>query len=489
MVSQLTLFADLRSDIDPLFTSLMSLAGISAILFIVFGGYYYMSSSGNPERLDKAKKTLRNAFIGLVMIIGASGCMSILNNAYTQKPVYQAPTVSSQQDDKPSSLSDIVNKAVKEFIKDVVKSISEPVTKQLKEFTKATPLMAENKAVFNYWLVILGISDTLFLLIIALLGLKVMSATVLGFEDVELRSLIPQIVGTFLVVNISLFLIDMIITVSNAMITALLVGMSGDIVWATIGSLFSSIGSINIGLLLFVAVILIVGVILLIYYLMRIVALYVGAVLSPIILLLWLLPSFRDFSVAVIKRYIITIFVLFVHVAILLLAVSFFSSTAKGDSDNSFMSCLYSIAVLLTLLKTSSFMNQMAFAGSSNMSMRRLGSTFIRSASHMSSTVKSGFAAGGGAMAGSSAANSMTGFTPRGGSGSTPIVSSSNPGKFDRGSAAHNIIVQQKASTTTPIKETRIKETPAPQKTPLTVNERGSAVTSKQLKTPKGGVK
>lgn len=47
------------------------LAGLVATGFFVVGGFGYITSSGNPESLDKSKKTLLYSSIGLAITIGA----------------------------------------------------------------------------------------------------------------------------------------------------------------------------------------------------------------------------------------------------------------------------------------------------------------------------------------------------------------------------------------------------------------------------------
>lgn len=47
------------------------LAGLIATGFFVIGGFGYITSSGNPEHLDKAKRTLLWSAIGLAIVIAA----------------------------------------------------------------------------------------------------------------------------------------------------------------------------------------------------------------------------------------------------------------------------------------------------------------------------------------------------------------------------------------------------------------------------------
>lgn len=395
MINSLTQFADaqaasetLKASISPLFSTMITVAAVLCVLVIIFGGYYYMSSAGNPEKLERAKKTLRNAFVGFVVILGAGTLVAVMQNAYSSRPV--APTqITAQQPKVEASvgIGDVVNEAIKGFVKGVVDSIGKPIVDALKQFTTATPLMAQNGAVFNLWIIVVAIADVLFLLVIGLIGFRIMGASVLGFEDVDIRSLIPQIILVFITANLSIFAIDAIITISNAMIQALLIGMSNDIIWTALGGLIATAAAVNIGVLLFIAIAIILAVMLLIYYLKRLIVLYIGAALSPLIVLLWLLPSFKDFAVSSAKMYITTIFVLFVQVVVLMLAVSLFSGLVQGEG-NPFMTSLLAIATLSVLLSTNRTMNQLTMMSAGGQGVRRLGNTFVRGVSHVASSIK-----------------------------------------------------------------------------------------------------
>ncbi|HEY1074237.1 MAG TPA: pilin [Patescibacteria group bacterium] len=50
---------------------LVTLAGLLAAGFLVVGGIGYITSSGNPETLDRSKKTIIYAGLGLAIAIGA----------------------------------------------------------------------------------------------------------------------------------------------------------------------------------------------------------------------------------------------------------------------------------------------------------------------------------------------------------------------------------------------------------------------------------
>lgn len=57
--------------IKSVITVITTIAGLIAIGFIVVGGLGYITSSGNPEHLDRSKRTLIYAGIGLSISIGA----------------------------------------------------------------------------------------------------------------------------------------------------------------------------------------------------------------------------------------------------------------------------------------------------------------------------------------------------------------------------------------------------------------------------------
>ena len=62
---------------------LLSMAGIVAVMFIIVGGYWYITSAGNEEQAEKGKTTLVNAIIGIVVIILAFVIISAVSNFIT----------------------------------------------------------------------------------------------------------------------------------------------------------------------------------------------------------------------------------------------------------------------------------------------------------------------------------------------------------------------------------------------------------------------
>ena len=108
-----------------------------------------------------------------------------------------------------------------------------------------------------------------------------MSAASLGFEELEFKHLLPRLGLTFLGMNVSIFAIDFIISLSNAMIGAIESAFNSLSVWDALKAVVSQAGGQGIVALLIMVVFLVLATILLVYYVMRIVTLYVGAILSP----------------------------------------------------------------------------------------------------------------------------------------------------------------------------------------------------------------
>ena len=62
---------------------LITLAGLLAAGFFVVGGIGYITSSGNPENLDRSKKTIMYSSIGLAVSIAAFVISNIVTDLAT----------------------------------------------------------------------------------------------------------------------------------------------------------------------------------------------------------------------------------------------------------------------------------------------------------------------------------------------------------------------------------------------------------------------
>lgn len=381
----------MRDYIRPTIQMLAGLASIACTLFLVHGGYLYMTSRGNPESLETAKRVVRNALIGLVIVLGAMTLTTILSGAYGNPSNVGGANLPNlqaiQPQDAGSGLVEVLIKAVTGFLNNIIQTIGAPFLSALDFFTKGTPLMAQNPGVFNLWLAVVGITDVLFILIVALLGFHVMSAASLGLDEIEFKHLLPRIGLAFLLVNTSIFVIDFVIELSNVLITAITKVTGATSVWVTLTAVVKESGGQSAAALLVMIAFLIFSVILLIYYVGRLVVLFLGAVLSPLVIGLSLLPSFRDFSVTAARTYVTTIFVLFVHVVTLELAATLFVGLSATDGNNGLpnvlMSMVIGLATVLTLLKTQGVMMQFGYVSLGARNARKLGSQFMNGVSYL----------------------------------------------------------------------------------------------------------
>ena len=57
--------------INNIINALVPLAGVMAVIFIVWSGIRFLTSGGDPVKVEGAKKTLTYAVIGLVIILMA----------------------------------------------------------------------------------------------------------------------------------------------------------------------------------------------------------------------------------------------------------------------------------------------------------------------------------------------------------------------------------------------------------------------------------
>jgi len=72
--------SQIQSFIQSVIDVMITLAGAISVGFFVWGGFGYITSSGNPEKLDQSKKTVLYSGIGLAIVLGAF----VLSNIVTQ---------------------------------------------------------------------------------------------------------------------------------------------------------------------------------------------------------------------------------------------------------------------------------------------------------------------------------------------------------------------------------------------------------------------
>jgi heme/copper-type cytochrome/quinol oxidase subunit 2 len=59
----------------------LAIVGLIAVAFLVYGGFRYITSAGNDETAESAKKTIQNAIIGLIVVILSYVIVVVIINA------------------------------------------------------------------------------------------------------------------------------------------------------------------------------------------------------------------------------------------------------------------------------------------------------------------------------------------------------------------------------------------------------------------------
>lgn len=71
---------DVNSLIQTVIRWMLTIAFGVAVLFLIIGGFWYVTSAGNEETAEKGKNTVVNALIGIVIIVLAYVIVSVVAN-------------------------------------------------------------------------------------------------------------------------------------------------------------------------------------------------------------------------------------------------------------------------------------------------------------------------------------------------------------------------------------------------------------------------
>lgn len=69
---------DLVAVVGSVVSTLLGLMGILFAILLIYGGVYWMTSSGDSSRADYAKKIIRNSVIGLIISFSAYAISSFV---------------------------------------------------------------------------------------------------------------------------------------------------------------------------------------------------------------------------------------------------------------------------------------------------------------------------------------------------------------------------------------------------------------------------
>jgi len=69
---KITALSDIWLVVAAVIEILLRIAGYAAIIYVIYGGIQYVTSQGEPDKAGRAKQTIMNALIGLIIAISAT---------------------------------------------------------------------------------------------------------------------------------------------------------------------------------------------------------------------------------------------------------------------------------------------------------------------------------------------------------------------------------------------------------------------------------
>lgn len=73
--------------IELIIEILLAIVGLISVLFLIIGGFRYVTSGGNEETTESAKKTITNSIIGIIIVILAFVIVRVITNALISRNV------------------------------------------------------------------------------------------------------------------------------------------------------------------------------------------------------------------------------------------------------------------------------------------------------------------------------------------------------------------------------------------------------------------
>ena len=72
---------DLKVTIQNIIRIILGFLGILTVIIILYGGFVWMTSFGNEDKIDQAKKLISAGVVGLVVVLGAYAISTFVVNA------------------------------------------------------------------------------------------------------------------------------------------------------------------------------------------------------------------------------------------------------------------------------------------------------------------------------------------------------------------------------------------------------------------------
>ena len=78
---QIHALTDIYKLIGNVIKILLSFVGLLSVIFIVVGGIFYILSTGDPKRIQRAKSIITNAIIGLIIALVSFAAVTFIAGA------------------------------------------------------------------------------------------------------------------------------------------------------------------------------------------------------------------------------------------------------------------------------------------------------------------------------------------------------------------------------------------------------------------------
>lgn len=245
-----------------------------------------------------------------------------------------------------------------EQLKDGVTSLM----KELIDLILTTPHVADNPVIFKMWVIVKTISFCLIGLMFVWEGFKKVTSQGSVGRAVEFKDMFVRMVYGLILATFSLDIVDIIIDFNNALVETMRDNFS-----MTIDSTLNTTSVWNFIITLALVVVQIVlSIKVAIQYFMRQAEIWLMAVLGPIVYTLWISPNFSGYLGSWMRRLFTTVFTSFFWSLILVLYTAMVGTVALTGTV--WGMCM-SIALLLVMLETPTYIRQFMDAGSNPIQM------------------------------------------------------------------------------------------------------------------------
>ncbi|MBI5732266.1 MAG: hypothetical protein HY982_02820, partial [Candidatus Magasanikbacteria bacterium] len=72
-------YAHLGDYIKTVYTYLVGVGGIVAVVMLIWGGFTYLTAAGSPERISSAKSTIGSSLLGMLLLVGSYTLLYTIN--------------------------------------------------------------------------------------------------------------------------------------------------------------------------------------------------------------------------------------------------------------------------------------------------------------------------------------------------------------------------------------------------------------------------